>query len=297
MRTHPRDLPPPISATEADLPPAVAQALADPSPPTVTSIEAGGYQFTSRSWGDPKRQPLLAIHGVTSSSDTWWRVGPAIAASGRFVLAPDLPGHGRTGGWRGRYRFTETAADVLEFARIAGIDRPDLEVVAHSWGAMIASRLPEAGLRPRVMVLLDPPYLPHGFFEHYVEDPEERPYGTLEEAIAVIEPRNPTWSTGDIRAKAEALTQYEVNAARAVVLENTFDAGLAALAGPAGADVRIWFIRGQAATGSLIPEERVPELVERVGADHVLTIAGGPHSPQRTHPEATVLAILRALEG
>jgi hypothetical protein len=29
----------------------------------------------------------------------------------------------------------------------------------------------------------------------------------------------------------------------------------------------------------------------------VITIAGGPHSPQRTHPEATILAILRAVNG
>ena len=31
------------------------------------------------------------------------------------------------------------------------------------------------------------------------------------------------------------------------------------------------------------------------GSDHVITISGAGHSPQRTHPEATILAILRAL--
>jgi hypothetical protein len=29
----------------------------------------------------------------------------------------------------------------------------------------------------------------------------------------------------------------------------------------------------------------------------VITIADGPHSPQRTHPEATVLAIVSALQA
>ena len=45
----------------------------------------------------------------------------------------------------------------------------------------------------------------------------------------------------------------------------------------------------------MIADEHVPALAERVGSDHVITIAGAGHSPQRTHPEATILAILRAL--
>jgi pimeloyl-ACP methyl ester carboxylesterase len=34
-----------------------------------------------------------------------------------------------------------------------------------------------------------------------------------------------------------------------------------------------------------------------VGPARLVTIAGGPHSPQRTHPEATLVALLRALDG
>ena len=40
---------------------------------------------------------------------------------------------------------------------------------------------------------------------------------------------------------------------------------------------------------------RTPALVERVGEDQFVTLAGVGHSPQRTHPEATILAILLAL--
>ncbi|HEV2006534.1 MAG TPA: hypothetical protein VGQ85_07975, partial [Candidatus Limnocylindrales bacterium] len=91
---------------------------------------------------------------------------------------------------------------------------------------------------------------------------------------------------------------FEVEAARAVLLDNgDWDAGLAALADPAAADVPTWYIRGEFAHGSLIPETVVPALAARAGADHVLTIAEGPHSPQRLLPEATVLAILRAIAG
>jgi hypothetical protein len=45
----------------------------------------------------------------------------------------------------------------------------------------------------------------------------------------------------------------------------------------------------------MVPEETLLAFAERIGADHILTIAGGAHSPQRMHPEATLVALLRAL--
>jgi pimeloyl-ACP methyl ester carboxylesterase len=105
-----------------------------------------------------------------------------------------------------------------------------------------------------------------------------------------------SWSEGDIRAKAIALTQIDETAVRAIYLENgDYDAGMAALSDPAALDISAWVIRGDPAQGGLIADEHVPALAERIGSDHVITIAGAGHSPQRTHPEATILAILRAL--
>lgn len=83
---------------------------------------------------------------------------------------------------------------------------------------------------------------------------------------------------------------------RAIYLENgDYDAGMAALSDPAAGDIPTWVIRGDPAEGGLIADERVSALAKRVGSDHVITIAGTGHSPQRTHPEATILAILQAL--
>ncbi len=42
----------------------------------------------------PDRPLALLVHGVTSSSRTWWRVAPALAGRGFRVLAVDLRGHG-----------------------------------------------------------------------------------------------------------------------------------------------------------------------------------------------------------
>ncbi len=76
----------------------------------------------------------LLIHGVTSSAATWWRIGPALAATGRRVVAVDQAGHGRTGHWQGHHRFRDNAADVAAFIRAAGLGRDDLQVVGHFVG-------------------------------------------------------------------------------------------------------------------------------------------------------------------
>lgn len=293
----PADPPDLLRAAAADLPPAVAAALVDPPPGHNKTVNVDGHAWHLLTWGDPADPSVLLVHGVTSSADTFWRVGPAIAAAGRHVLAVDLPGHGRTGDWRGRHRFAETAADLAGFIRAAGLARPDLAVLGHSWGGMVVAALPAAGIRPGRLILLDPPALPVASMEAMTHDPTERSYDDLDEALTAIRAVNPGWSAGDVRAKALGLTRFDPAAALAILIENgDWDGGLGALTDPAAREVPAWLIRGELATGGLIPDAAVPAFEERLGPDHVITIADAPHSPQRTHPEATVAAILRALD-
>lgn len=289
-----------LRASVEDLPAAVAAALAgapeDCSGARRAVVENGGIPWATIAWGDSSSPPLVLVHGVTSNADTFWRIGPAVAASGRHVVAVELPGHGRTGHWRGRHPFADTAREVAGFLRAARLDRPDLAILGHSWGAMVVAALPSAGIRPDRLILMDPPALPVSAMESMTRDPVERWYATLDEATAVIAAANPGWSRGDVRAKALGLTQFDIEAVRSVLIDNgDWDGGLAALADPAAAGTETWYILGEFETGGLVPEAAVPALATRVGPDHVLVVAGAPHSPQRTHPEATVLAILRAL--
>ena len=291
-------IPAPISATGADLPPAVASALEQPAPGRAAQVPAAGIPFATVEWGHPADPPVLLVHGVTSLTGTWWRMGPALAAAGYRVVAVDLPGHGATGAWSGRYRFLDTAADLAALIQAAGIDGPELRVVGHSWGGLVAAHLPMAGIRPRVLVLLDPPALPVSLMATVVVDPVERHYDDLDEATRAMRAAFPSWTDGDVAAKAEGLTRFDESAVRAVLLDNgDWDGGLAALGDPRAFGVDTWLVRGEAATGSLLPEQTLSAFAERIGADHILTVAGGPHSPQRTHPEATLVALLRALEG
>jgi pimeloyl-ACP methyl ester carboxylesterase len=285
-----------LSATAADLPPAVAAALASPGDGTPGSVESGGTRWAIRSWGAPGEPPVVLLHGVTSNAGIWWRIAPALAASGRHVVAADMPGHGRTQAWHGRHRFAETAADVAAFVRAAGLGRPDLAVIGHSWGAMVAAQLPAAGLVPRVLVLLDPPALTVAQFEVFVRDPAEQPYATVEEAAAAMRKANPTWTDGDVAAKAQSLTEFNPDAVLAILLENgDWDAAMSGAKLALDAGVPVWVIRGEWDTGCLIPDALVPVLARQLGRDRVITISQAPHSPQRTHPEATLVAMLRAL--
>ena len=291
-------LPAPIHASAADLPGPVRVALEQPPDGAEGVVEADGIPFATRTWGDPDAPPILLVHGVTSSSRTWWRVGPALAVGmARFIVAVDQAGHGRTGHWAGKVAFRDNAATIVAFARAAGIAGPGLRVVGHSWGGMTAAALPSVGLVPEVTVLLDPPAIPLATISSMLDDPIERHYDDLAEAVAAIGALYPTLAYGDVFGKAEALTQFDEAAVRAVLTENgDWDGRLAALAAPEAAGARVRLIRGEVASGGLVPDAAAEAFAERIGPENVLTIAGGSHSPMRTRIEATTLALLRALE-
>lgn len=282
----------------SNLAPDVASALAAPSPPSELTVEAAGIPFHALAWGAADAPPVLLLHGVTSAARTWWRVGPAVAAAGFRVVAPDLPGHGETGHWQGHHRLPDNAADLVAFARAASLERPDLRIVGHSWGAATAAAMPAAGLVPATLVLIDPPAIPLSALEAMLEDPTEGAYDDLDVAVATVGRLNPTWSRGDILAKAEGLTQFDEAAVRDVLTKNgDWDGGLGALADAAAQDLAVWLIRGDPAFGGYVPDALLPAFAARLGPERIITIAGGPHSPHRTHPEALVSAVLRALEG
>jgi len=155
-------------ATVGALDPATVGAL-DPDPRTSGAPEREG----SRQPGGmraavhrPQAEPLaVLVHGVTSSSRSWWRVGPALAERGYRVLAVDLRGHGASPRPGSRLSIADLAADVAEtMAAELGADppgspRPAVELlVGHSLGALVALEL--VGVHPglaRRLVLEDPP--------------------------------------------------------------------------------------------------------------------------------------------
>ena len=99
-----------------------------------------------RPWrpGNSPSPPLLLIHGAANDGDAWLRVAAGLAAAGCCVLAPDLPGHGLSGG--PPLASIEALADWLPaLLDAAGIDRALL--VGHSMGSLVA--LEGAARHPR----------------------------------------------------------------------------------------------------------------------------------------------------
>jgi pimeloyl-ACP methyl ester carboxylesterase len=79
--------------------------------------------------------PLLLLHGIANSSETWARVAPLL--SERFtVIAPDLLGHGQSATPRGDYSLGAHASGARDVATALGHER--VTVVGHSLGGGIA---------------------------------------------------------------------------------------------------------------------------------------------------------------
>lgn len=287
---------PTVAAPDGDR--AALAALGAPADPEPDWIEAAGIRFHVLGWGPPDGAPVLLMHGVTSSARGWWRIGPALAAAGYRVIAPDLPGHGLTASWRGHAVFRDTAVDMAAFARaaFAGTAPANVRVVAHSWGAMTASWFPAVGYLPGRLVLVDPPTIPLAVISQLLEAPDDRYYDDVRTAVEAVGRQCPTWSYGDVAAKAESLTQFDEPAVRAILTENgNWDGGLEALSLAAARDVPTRLIRGDPANGGYVPDAVLPLLRARLGLENVVTLTGAPHSPHRTHPIETTRALLRAL--
>lgn len=76
----------------------------------------------------------LLIHGVTSSSRSWWRLAPELVRRGFRVLAVDLRGHGASPGVGEGLVLGDLSADVLETLRLNG-QRPTADGHAGPAGA------------------------------------------------------------------------------------------------------------------------------------------------------------------
>lgn len=176
------------------------------------------------------RGPLaVLVHGITSSSRTWWRVGPALAERGYRVLAVDLRGHGASPRAVAGLSVADLAADVAETVEAATAGDPDGAgsgapvdlLVGHSLGALVALEL--VGRRPgfaRRLVAEDPPgpaSVDWAAVAEGIEDDNRRvvtdPGGLRRELEAV----NPAWPPGEAERRVADLADCDAQAVAAAV--------------------------------------------------------------------------------
>jgi len=124
-------------------------------------VEAGGARLHHVDEG--AGAPVVFLHGNPTSSYLWRNVLPHVRAEGRRLIAPDLPGFGRSTAPPGMaWTFQEHYA-VLE-AFVDALELTDLTFVLHDWGSVLgllyAARRPD---RVRAVAFLEaivPPAFP-----------------------------------------------------------------------------------------------------------------------------------------
>lgn len=103
--------------------------------------------------------PLLMLHGFTGSSSWWKDVVPALTDD-FTVIVPDLPGHGKSSGRPGPYRFDQVATDMLDLMDELGFEE-EFNAIGYSGGGItllqMAKQMPA---RLESMVVVSTPLEP-----------------------------------------------------------------------------------------------------------------------------------------
>lgn len=95
--------------------------------PLLSQTKSGTATLAYQSWGRQGNKPLVCVHGLTGSSADFSYVGKALAAQGYFVVAPDMPGRGRSEFLQDPtlYNFDEYIAHVKNLLAHLKITRTD----------------------------------------------------------------------------------------------------------------------------------------------------------------------------
>ena len=173
-------------------------------------LPAGRFHYIS--WGAERTElpGAVLLHGITSSAQSWVRVGPALAQNYR-VYALDQRGHGKSiKPTRGAYSLRQTADDALAFIEALHLEHPVL--IGHSWGGATAIVLASGAFSEQPVptfshvVLEDPAHTfgrgnPEERAASYTKD-IGRPADELRPEITAS---SPGWTEADIEGKIDAL--------------------------------------------------------------------------------------------
>ena len=122
---------------------------------SVRTVTVADTRYLLREEGSGDGVPVLLLHGVPETSSVWRDIAPRLA-TGRRVLAPDLPGLGGSA-YTGPYDVPSLVGQLA--ALIASEVGGPVDVVGHDWGGSLALGL--AGARPdlvRRLCIANAPY-------------------------------------------------------------------------------------------------------------------------------------------
>ena len=118
-------------------------------------IATNGIELNVKTWGDPDNPAVVFMHGWMGTSHSWRALAPLMARD-RFVIVPDMRGHGASDKPEGGYDAVNLAADIHGLLKHFDIARA--HIVGHDMGAPVslafAGTYPETALS---MTYLDEP--------------------------------------------------------------------------------------------------------------------------------------------
>jgi len=126
-----------------------------PQPPLRTQHVAGNPKtlLVYDRWGSFGR-PVVLLHGLLFDRTMWWPVAAELASARCTVVAPDLPGHGRSPA-RAACKPETLAAEIARLVDRLALHRAPV-VVGHAGSVPLAAAL-AAGYATHAVVTLDEP--------------------------------------------------------------------------------------------------------------------------------------------
>ena len=245
-------------------------------------------KLATRHWGESGPRAVL-VHGITAWSNTWWRIGPALAQRGWAVTAVDLRGHGHSPRAGTTVHLEELGADLLDTTG-TGVEL----LVGHSLGALASlSALNLDRSLAGCAVIEEPPGMTTFDRELLVALMTANLEGARAdraEFAASLARQNPRWHERDVEEAVEGLLLCDGEAIARAMATRDLSWDLASLVAPL--ELPLLALLALDGSGSFGAEADSSALVgtERAGfiealGDNDHHIIDGGHSIHRSEPE------------
>lgn len=180
-----------------------------------SKVQVGPRQLHLRRTGGNK-PPLVLLHGLTSTSETWTRTAE-VFKDDYDVIAFDARGHGLSDRSGGQFTEQDRVDDLLGVLDALGLERVTL--IGHSMGGLTAAQFaaqhPE---RLRALVLEDPAFVTltpeqraqrEEMGRKFAPQIERLRAAPEAEALEMARQMNPAWDEADLPAWVRSMQQVE----------------------------------------------------------------------------------------
>ncbi|GER90585.1 alpha/beta hydrolase [Dictyobacter vulcani] len=252
----------------------------------IITLPAGQFHYLSWNAERTDLPACVLLHGITSSSQSWVRVGPALADRYR-VFALDMRGHGDSiKPVAGGYTLHLTASDVAYFIQALELQNPVL--VGHSWGGATALVLASG-----IHIELPPPQFSRIILEDFAHnfghgDPAKRAARFIadldlppDELRARLLAQNSNWTAEDIAGKIDAAGKVSKETIISVFADTEAEGELLPLLSKLTAPTLV--VRADPAQGSTLDSAAWKEVQQRLPAgSEAVEIPGAAHNIHRS---------------